>query len=172
MPTSLALRESVNRSHVPLSEKLHIRRYWESIAPRASALAARAQSALGISSHVAHKGTEALRSLGEAAIVGGTLGVIDGKLAGGLDQQVNLFGGFTVPIDAVAGAAGFIGSMIPSLDKVSGDLCRVGVVGAASYAQRQAKAWVTNAAAAPAAGGATTGVHGEDAVLSWAQSQG
>jgi hypothetical protein len=174
MATSLALRDAVASSRISPSEKTHIRRYWESIAPRASALAARVQRGLGISSHVARTGTQALRAGGEAVLLGGALGVLDGKLAGGLDQQVNLFGGFTVPIDAAAGVAGFAASMVPSLAPVSEDLCRVGVVGAASYAQRQAKAWAQNAAGAGAGTGAggATGVHGEDEVLRWAQSQG
>ncbi len=173
MPTSLALRDAVERSHLPASEKTHIRRYWESIAPRASALAARVQHGLGISSHVVHKGTEVLRAGGEAALLGGALGVLDAKLAGGLDYPVNVFGGINVPIDLVSGLAGFGASMAPSLAKVSEDLSRAGVVGTASYAQRQAKAWASNAASA--AGGAAapaSTAHGEDAVLAWAQQQG
>ena len=122
MPTSLALRDAVERSHLPASEKTHIRRYWESIAPRASALAARVQHGLGISSHVVHKGTEVLRAGGEAALLGGALGVLDAKLAGGLDYPVNVFGGINVPIDLVSGLAGFGASMAPSLAKVSEDL--------------------------------------------------
>ena len=174
MPTSIALRDAVSRSNLPASEKTHIRRYWESIAPRASALAARVQRGLGISGHVARTGTQALRAGGEAVLLGGALGVVDAKLAGGLDYTATLgSNSVTVPIDLVAGIAGFGASMVPSLAVVSEDLNRLGVVGTASYAQRQAKAWAQGAPGSGSGGAAPASTaHGEDAVLAWAAEQG
>lgn len=181
MPTSDLVLRSVDSSSLPHSEKTAIRRFYEKIAPRAHSMAATVQSKLGISSHTAVKGTEALRSLSEGLAVGAGLGLLDAKV--GLDVKVPFVGdgSYTLPADAVLSGAAYIASLVGSLSPVADDLQRVGLVGAASWAQRSAKSWAGATATAPAASTTSTtpasgttpaaGEFGQDDVLAWARQQ-
>ena len=182
MPHSLAVLDSVRDSGLPHSEKTAIRRFYDRLAPighrassmaasvgsSASSMAASVGSKLGLGHHTVVSGTRVLRAGGEALIVGGAIGALDAQL-GGLDVNVPVGGGFSVPVDGAAGVLAYGASMVQALDGVSEDLERVGTIGVASWAARQAKTWVAAKKSAPAS--STNGEFGEDAVLKWAASQ-
>jgi len=167
VPHSLAVLDSVHRSNLPHSEKSAIRRFYEKLAPRASGAMSSIGHKLGMSRHVVVSGTHVLRAGGEAALVGAALGVLDAKV--GLDVNVPIGAGYKAPIDGLGGLVAFGASMVPALETVSEDLNRVGVIGVASYAQRQAKQWASNAASTPVPG--VSGEFGDDPVLAWAAKQ-
>ena len=183
MPHSLAVLDSVRSSNLPHSEKTAIRRFYEKLAPRAHSSVGSAMSSVqstvtslgqkvGLSHHVAVKGTHALRAGGEALILGGALGALDAKLGtpgkSGLDVNVPVGAGYSVPIDGVLGVVGMVASAVPALDIISDDARTAGIIGIASWSQRQAKEWVNKTPTSPS----VQGEYGEDPVLAWASKQG
>jgi hypothetical protein len=177
VPNSALVLDSVRRSHAPSSEKSAIQRFYDNLTHRGSGLATSVGQKLGMARHSISAGTQAIRKGGEAVLVGGLLGAVDAQLSkddpskSGLDYPVNIGGGYNVPIDGALGGLAMLASLAPQLAKGEEDLQTVGVVGLASWAQRQAKGWVqAKQGAAPSAPAAGAGVHG-DPVLDWAASQ-
>jgi hypothetical protein len=177
MAHGLAVMHSVHRSNLPSSEKSAIQRFYDKLSGRGSALATSIGSKVGMAKHSVTEGMQSLRSGGEAVIVGGALGALDAQLSksdpskSGLDYPVSIGSGYNVPLDGGVGVLAFLASMAPQLAKFSGDLQTVGIVGVASWAQRQTKQWVAGASAAPSAPtSAPAGVHG-DPILDWAANQ-
>lgn len=181
MPDHLAVLDHVSSSNLPRHEKTAIRRFYERLAPRAGGLVSSTAAKLGLGPHTVVTAVEVVRATGEALLIGGAFGALDSQLGNapgksGLDVNVPVGTGYNVPIDAAVGIAGMGLSMINGLDKVSEDMNRVGVIGLASWAQRQAKSWMqtrSSASTVPAALPATAVAHGEfaeDPILSWAQN--
>ncbi len=180
MPHDLA--RSVDHYNLPSHEKSAIQRFYDRISGKASHAYAAVGSKLGMARHSVTEGAQSIRKGGEALVVGGLLGAVDAQLGksdptkSGLDLNVPVGAGYNLPIDGAVGVAGFVASMVPAMGKVAEDLQTVGIVGVASWSQRQVKAWVQgkNAAGALPASAAAPGAHGEfggDPVLEWAARQ-
>ena len=172
MPHSLAVLDSVRHSTLPHSEKTAIRRYYVKLSPRISGLAARAESAMGMSRPMISKAGSAVRSLADGAVTGAVLGAVKGQV-GSLDINVPIGQGYTVPADVIAAGGLAALSVVGKFDIVSSDLRTGAAVCAASYTARQTEQWVANRKN----GAADAGVHGEpdvgeDAIVEWARQQG
>src|SRR5277367_2983974 len=175
------LSRSVEHYNLPSHEKSAIQRFYDRISGKASHAYSAVGSKLEMARHSVTEGAQSIRKGGEAFVVGGLLGAVDAQLGkgsatSGLDVNVAVGAGYNLPIDGAVGVAGFVASMVPAMGKVAEDLQTVGIVGVASWSQRQVKGWVQQkqtAAPLPAAG-AAAGAHGEfggDPVLDWAARQ-